>query len=76
MGGRNGMNALPQPVHTFSCKFTHGDRVLIDGDSSLVAVIVSVIWLSDRSSYEISWVHNGTVQSAVVASWRVSSALD
>jgi hypothetical protein len=46
-------------------------RVFVDGDRSLTAVVTGLLWRTERAEVEISWVHNGDIKSAWVAPWRL-----
>lgn len=59
----------------FVTVFDFGDRVVIDGDHSLVCRVLAFTFRHDRGCVvEVSWVHNGVVNSDWVDSWRLSPA--
>lgn len=47
------------------------DRVHIDGDESVVAVVTALLFRTDRCEVEISWMNQGVMQVCWVPSWRV-----
>ena len=56
-------------IHTDLCV---RDKVIIDGDSSLIAVITAIIYRNESSmSYEISWVGCGKLECCVIEGWRL-----
>ena len=59
---------------TFAADFDFGDRVLLDGDSSLVARVVAFSFRSEFPQIEVAWVHCGTLHSAWVDPFRLSAA--
>ncbi len=49
---------------TFISRFDFGDRVEIDADPDMVGVVAGVIWRDNgEHAIEVSWVHNGTLQT-------------
>lgn len=59
---------------TFTSEFKLGDRVLIDGDASIVAVVTAYAWRGERAELEICWFHNGGQQSLWIGEWRLTLA--
>lgn len=57
-----------------SSPFTFGDRVILDGDSSLIARVTAVLFRYEYCQIEIAWLHNGSSYSAYVDNWRLSPA--
>ena len=57
---------------TFTCRFGLGDRVYIDGDDTIVAVITQVCWGDFGSNVLVSWWSNGDLKSAWVADHRLT----
>jgi hypothetical protein len=55
-------------------RFGFGDRVIIDGDRSLVARVISFTFRSHCAQVEVGWVHNGAAQTASVDEWRLQLA--
>jgi hypothetical protein len=54
-------------------KFAFGDRVIIDNDKSLVAVVTAFSFrLHGYAQIEVAWVHNGDTKSAWIEAWRLS----
>lgn len=62
------------PSMSLESPFTFGDRVIIDGDKSLIARVTRINFASHFCEIEISWVHNGSIQTAWVANWRLEPA--
>lgn len=53
-----------------------GEQVCIDGDDSLRAVVTGVLWKSSGDhQIEVSWIHNGTANSAWFADHRLKKLL-
>lgn len=49
-----------------------GERVIIDGDASLIATICAIlINASNAIEYKIGYVHNGDLKEAWVTGWRL-----
>ena len=55
-------------------RFRFGDRVIVDGDHSLVAVVTSILWKTTSCQLEIAWVHGGDLKSAYIDEWRLTAA--
>lgn len=56
----------------FRAPFLHGDKIHIDGDTSIVATVTAVLWRSTITQVEVSWVHCGDVKTAWLEEWRLS----
>ena len=54
--------------------FEHGQKVLLDGDASMVLTVAAFCIYKSRIEVEVGWVHNGDVKSAWVEDWRLSAA--
>lgn len=59
---------------SFKSSFAIGDRVLIDGCRDLVGRVTAYLWRSTGCQIEVSWIHNGTAQSAWIDDWRLTAA--
>lgn len=59
---------------TFKTDFDFGDRVLLDGDNSLIARVVAFSFRSKFPQFEVAWVHCGALNSAWVDPFRLSAA--
>ena len=58
---------------TVTTAFDVRDRVHIDGDTTIIAAVLSIqIRESQRDLYELSWVHNGEVKTAWLDEWRLT----
>ena len=70
------MSCAPKPDRVeYVAPFALRDRVTIDGDTSIVAVVTAVCWRSDDGcSIEASWMHAGAIQTAWISPWRLASA--
>lgn len=58
---------------TLYTKFERSERVHIDGDRSLTATVTAYLYRTE-GQYEISWVHNGTIQTVWIEEFRLSRA--
>lgn len=60
---------------TFESKFSIGDRVNIDGDSSLAAVVTAVCFRQyggrPAPLFEVSWISQGSNHSAWIEEFRL-----
>jgi hypothetical protein len=55
-------------------RFKFGDRVIVDDDHSLVAVVTAILWKTTSCSVEVAWVHSGDLKSAYIDEWRLNPA--
>lgn len=55
----------------FVSRFQIGDPVSIDGDKDLRARVIGVLFRHRHVEFEVSWLFNGEVRSAWVASFRL-----
>lgn len=55
----------------FVSRFQIGDRVSIDGDKDLRATVIGVLFRAGHVEFEVSWLFNGEIRSAWVASFRL-----
>lgn len=54
-------------------QFDIRDRVIIDGEPSVVATIVAIRWSrDDRPTYELSWMHDGRAEYTYFDEWRLT----
>ena len=53
-------------------KFKIGEKVNIDGDTSIQAYIIGIMVYSDYEQYKVSWLHNGTYQEAWLDEFRLT----
>lgn len=60
-----------EPSSEFACEFKIGDRVIIDGDTDIVARVIGVLFREIGAQAEVSWLHNGSVQTAWIALFRL-----
>ena len=56
----------------FESKWTFGDRVLIDGDSSIKGTVTALLFRPSHYLVEVSWFHNGEAKCAFVEEFRLS----
>lgn len=54
--------------------FDIGERVIIDGDKDIKGVVIGILFRPSNVEIEVSWLHNGTLQTAWVAAFRLASA--
>lgn len=59
---------------TYKSRFGFGDKVILDGDKSLVAVVIAILWRSSQCQIEVAWIHAGDAKSSYVDEWRLSLA--
>jgi len=58
--------------YSWTTKFNLYDRVIIDGDGSVIATVTAVVWRAHREPlYELSWISNGQSQTAWVEEPRI-----
>lgn len=63
------------PMMTLESPFTFGERVIIDGDTSLVARVTKFSFSHpDICEIMVSWVHNGAISESWISNWRLSPA--
>lgn len=55
----------------FVSRFQIGDSVSIDGDKDLRATVIGVLFRAGHVEFEVSWLFNGEIRSAWVASFRL-----
>ncbi len=60
-------------MHQIECPFMLGDRVHIDGDESIIAVVTCLMF-NGCWSFETSWANNGRFESAIFPCWRLTIA--
>lgn len=60
----------------YEAAFPIGDRVFIDGDTTLHAVVTAVLWRVERPQVECSWFHNGDSRCAWIEQWRLEKATE
>lgn len=60
----------------YESRWRPDDRAWIDGDKSIIAVVIGLAWWGSglRHMLELSWMHNGALQSAWVDEARLTSA--
>ena len=60
---------------TFDAPFTFGQRVYLDDDRELIAIVTGLMWRDcDGVSVEVSYLHNGDAKSAWMHPWRLTLA--
>ena len=62
------------PEMTLKSPFEFGERVIIDGDKSLVARVVQLAFKSHIAECEVGYVHCGELKKAWIENWRLSPA--
>lgn len=63
---------LPNPKFV-ELPFGFGDKVYIDGDKSIIAVVTAFNFRTERCEVECAWFSNGDAKSAWFSSWRLSA---
>jgi hypothetical protein len=54
-------------------KFDIRDKVVIDGDMTMVFSVVAIRWLREETpQYELGWMHEGRAEYAYFDEWRLS----
>ena len=78
MRARDSFGAVIQPVGaaSYSADFALGDRVWIDGDHSIVAVVTGLMWRGLRAEIEVVWFVNGVQNSLWAPEWRLMRATE
>jgi hypothetical protein len=57
----------------FESEFDLRDRVMIDGDPTIVGRIVAIRWSRDAlPTYEVSWIHEGRAEYVYFDEWRLT----
>jgi len=59
---------------TFESKFRRGDRVVLDGDRSLIMTVTAHTFREHFETVECSYVHNGDSKCAWIEEWRLERA--
>ena len=55
--------------------FAFGTKVIIDGDSTLIATVIGYHIQDKRLQVQIAWVHSGDLKEAYIDRWRVSECV-
>lgn len=55
-----------------SCAFNLTEKVIIDGDRQVVAVITAISFRISGCKVEVSWWNHGDLKEAWVDEWRLS----
>lgn len=64
------------PLCIVEFAYAIGDRVYIDGDQSLVAIVTACVLRAERLHvYDVSFVHNGIPQTFAIDAFRLSPAI-
>ncbi len=59
---------------SWKTRFVFGCRVVIDGDQSLVGCVTAFMWRPAGRLVEVSWVHNGALNTEWIDEFRLSEA--
>lgn len=61
---------------TLTLPYTFGDRVIIDGDASIVGRITAAQFreFGNYALLEVSYVHNGECKTSWIEAWRLTKA--
>ncbi|MCB1534877.1 MAG: hypothetical protein KDJ44_09165 [Rhodoblastus sp.] len=62
-----------QSNHNFSTEFGPGDKVLIDGDRSIVGTVTACLWRQAAPQIEVCWFSSGAHHSFWFDPWRPSA---
>lgn len=54
------------------CAFSLTEKVYMDGDKSIVAVVVAVMFETTGCSVRVSWISDGQIHREWVEDWRLS----
>lgn len=57
---------------TFEAAFAFGDRVCIDGDAGISAVVVGFCFYERGHNIQVAWFNNGKAESSWVEHYRLS----
>jgi hypothetical protein len=52
-------------------RFDYADRVIIDGDDSLVGRVTGFFFRGPVTLIEVSWIHNGDARFQNIEEWRL-----
>jgi hypothetical protein len=66
-------NELPL-MDVFKSEFALFDRVIIDGDSSITAVVIGFAFYGSHADVQISYVHSGDIKTAWINEQRLGLA--
>lgn len=55
-----------------TCPFSLTEKVLIDGDPSIIGVVIAVMFETTGSSVKVSWVHSGAIHREWIDEWRLT----
>lgn len=55
-----------------SCPFSLAEKVIMDGDDSIVAVVTAVMFETTGCSIKVSWISDGQIRREWVEDWRIS----
>ena len=58
--------------NTYHSDFRMGDRVNIDGDKSITAIVVGLLFRGDACEVECSWIANGVNHESWIRAWRLT----
>jgi hypothetical protein len=65
--------SIRNPGPNFQSEFQLGDRIWIDGDQSIKATVIGVLFRHTGQEVEIAWIVNGHHKTAWIAAWRLTS---
>jgi len=54
------------------CAFSLAEKVIIDGDKSIIGVVTAVTFRTTGTTIEVGWIHNGQANSGWFEEWRLS----
>lgn len=58
---------------SYQSDFAVNEKVKVDGQE-IICVITAVMFRQTTPSYEVSWWHNGAINTVWVEHWRITSA--
>ena len=56
----------------FACDYMIGDRVIVDGDESIIGTVTGVLFFETGIEIRVGWVVNGDPKSFQIEEYRVS----
>lgn len=60
--------------HQFETKFAIGDKVNIDGDTSITAVVTGICIYAYSPVYDVSWFNDGVAETDKFDEFRINYA--
>ncbi len=62
-------------MNTYESKFSIGDRVWIDGDKGIEAIVISIVFFMYDYEVNISWIEGGSITYDTMPIWRLKKVI-